>query len=183
MTRANRGLGGESYTFVSRRARGRESGASVVEFALVVPFLLMLVFGVIEFGTVMAQKATVASAAREGARYGSVNLYASAVGTPRYCSHVVAKAREQARTIGMEPADLAVTVKRGTTEATAATMCAASANAAPTGARVSLPPCQGATSTDILYVETSFGAQLNVPLVTAQSLPLKNTGASRCEYN
>ncbi len=102
MTRANQGLGGESIELFKQR-RDREGGASVVEFALVVPFLLMLVFGVIEFGTVMAQKATVASAAREGARFGSVNLYAAAMGTPRDCAGVVAKARENATTVGMSP--------------------------------------------------------------------------------
>ena len=37
----------------------------------------MIVFGVIHFGFAMAQKASLNSSVRTGARYGSVNLYNS----------------------------------------------------------------------------------------------------------
>lgn len=45
-----------------------ERGASAVEFALVVPLLLSLLLGVIEFGNWFNQQITLTSAAREGAR-------------------------------------------------------------------------------------------------------------------
>lgn len=45
-----------------------ERGAAAVEFALVVPMLLLLLFGIIEFGKTMNTQATLSSAAREGAR-------------------------------------------------------------------------------------------------------------------
>jgi Flp pilus assembly protein TadG len=45
-----------------------ERGAAAVEFALVAPVLLMLLFGIIEFGKTMNTQATLSSAAREGAR-------------------------------------------------------------------------------------------------------------------
>lgn len=183
MTRANQGLGGDSYTLRLRRARGREGGASVVEFALVVPLLLMLVFGIIEFGIVMAQKATVASAAREGARFGSVNLYASAMGSPRDCAEVIARTRENAVTLGMSPSDLAVTVSRGSDVASATAVCNASANGLVTGAGANAEPCDGADAMDVVYVQTSFGARLSIPLVASTNIPLDATGASRCEYN
>lgn len=46
-------------------------GQSIIEFALAIPLILMLVFGVIEFGRLMFSYTLVVSAAREAARYGS----------------------------------------------------------------------------------------------------------------
>ena len=43
-----------------------------MEFALIVPLLLLLLFGIIEFGVVLYSYTTIASAAREGARAGVV---------------------------------------------------------------------------------------------------------------
>lgn len=45
-----------------------ERGSALVEFALVVPVLVMLVFGIVEFGRGYNAKITVTHAAREGAR-------------------------------------------------------------------------------------------------------------------
>jgi hypothetical protein len=47
-----------------------EKGAAVVEFAVVVPLLLVLVFGIIEFGVLIYNKAMITNASREGAREG-----------------------------------------------------------------------------------------------------------------
>lgn len=48
---------------------GRDSkGAAAVEFALVLPILLVLVLGIIEFGYLAYANASAAGAAREGAR-------------------------------------------------------------------------------------------------------------------
>ena len=51
-----------------RLARGRERGAAAVEFALVLPILIMLVFGIIEFGRGYHAKVELTGAVREGAR-------------------------------------------------------------------------------------------------------------------
>lgn len=57
-----------------RRGRtGRERGASLVEFAVALPLLLILVLGIIEFGFVLAQMNEVRHGAREGARYAAVS--------------------------------------------------------------------------------------------------------------
>jgi Flp pilus assembly protein TadG len=47
-----------------------EKGASAVEFAIILPLFLILVFGIIEFGVIMYDKAVVTNASREGARFG-----------------------------------------------------------------------------------------------------------------
>lgn len=47
-------------------------GGSAVEFAVVLPLLLILVFGIIEFSLIMYNKAVITNASREGARAGIV---------------------------------------------------------------------------------------------------------------
>lgn len=47
---------------------GSERGAAAVEFALIVPVLLLLLFGIIEFGRVYNTQIELTGAAREGAR-------------------------------------------------------------------------------------------------------------------
>ncbi len=53
--------------------RKNEAGQSLVEFALVVPVLILLVMGIIEFGWLFNAQLTLTSAAREGARVAVVN--------------------------------------------------------------------------------------------------------------
>jgi len=50
-----------------------ERGAEAVEFALVVPFMMLLVFGGIDFGYMINLDTMVNNASREGAREGSLN--------------------------------------------------------------------------------------------------------------
>lgn len=47
-----------------------ERGAAVVEFALVVPMLLAILFGIIEFSILFYDKAVITNASREAAREG-----------------------------------------------------------------------------------------------------------------
>ncbi len=53
--------------------RDREKGASAVEFAIVLPMLILLVFGIMEAGWLFAQQVEVRNAAREGARLAVVD--------------------------------------------------------------------------------------------------------------
>jgi Flp pilus assembly protein TadG len=49
----------------------RRRGAVIVEFALVVPFMLLIVAGIIDFTRAYAQLNTLNASLREGARYGA----------------------------------------------------------------------------------------------------------------
>ena len=52
---------------IAHRAR-HDRGAAAVEFALLLPLLLLLVFGLIDFGRALYAQVTLTQAAREGAR-------------------------------------------------------------------------------------------------------------------
>ena len=58
---------------IAHKIKSRENGASLVEFALIAPFLLLLLLGIVEFGYLFGQYNEVRHAAREGARYAAVS--------------------------------------------------------------------------------------------------------------
>ena len=55
-----------------RHARREERAQGLIEFALILPFLCLLIFGVIDFGSGLKAYITTSSAAREAARYASI---------------------------------------------------------------------------------------------------------------
>lgn len=63
---------------IRKKARD-ERGQSLVEFALVVPIFLILVFGIVDFGMGFHAWITTTNAAREGARIGAVGAGASTI--------------------------------------------------------------------------------------------------------
>jgi Flp pilus assembly protein TadG len=73
-----------------RRSRSitGDSGAAAVEFALLLPLLLLIVFGLIDFGRALNAQITLTQAAREGARLDALGNYTSA----QICTRVVTAA-------------------------------------------------------------------------------------------
>lgn len=59
---------------------GGEAGAAAVEFALLFPMFLLIVFGVINMGFGFNQKINLTQTAREASRYGATLSFASAGG-------------------------------------------------------------------------------------------------------
>lgn len=54
------------------RLKKDEKGQSVVEFAILLPILLLLLMGIIQFGIIFSAQIALTNAAREGARAASV---------------------------------------------------------------------------------------------------------------
>ncbi len=168
---------------LSRRSRGAgpEVGASAVEFALIVPILIMLVFGIIQFGLAMSQKASLANGAREGARVGAVNL----VGT-HTCGEVVSTARKNAVTLGVSETQVAVKVERLSAAGAASLVCSAAAGAGTPG--VSTSPCtnaavSAATEQRVRVTTELLGRSISIPGLPGAPLTLRATGEFRCEYH
>lgn len=59
-------------TYVARRASRRPRGAAAVEFALVLPILVVLLFGIISYGLMLSFRQSVSQAASEGVRAAAV---------------------------------------------------------------------------------------------------------------
>ena len=74
--------------------RKTQRGTSTVEMAIVLPLLLMLVFGIGEFGIAFTQKQALTNATREGARAGVVFRVPCNAGT------VTTQVRNTINTIG-----------------------------------------------------------------------------------
>jgi Flp pilus assembly protein TadG len=91
-----------------RVLRGRRGGA-ILEAALVLPILLALSFGMVEFGYFLFVKHTLQAAAREGARIGIVPS-----GTNAKINSTVAAAMEAA---GLESTEYQVEIKHATSGA------------------------------------------------------------------
>ncbi len=53
-----------------RAKKWNRRGTAAVEFALILPVLVVLVFGIIEFGLLLYDKQVITNASREGARFG-----------------------------------------------------------------------------------------------------------------
>ena len=70
------------FNHPSSRKPGRQNAQSMVEFALVMPLLLLLIFGILEVGRLLFTYSTVITASREAVRYGSATGMVS--GQPQY---------------------------------------------------------------------------------------------------
>lgn len=64
---------------ISGRPHGGERGQSLVEFALVIPIFLVVLFAIVDFGMAFHAWITVTNSAREGGRLGSVHASAAAI--------------------------------------------------------------------------------------------------------
>jgi Flp pilus assembly protein TadG len=62
-----------------RRMGTNERGAEALEFALVLPLFMLLVFGIVDFGYMINRDTMINNASREGARAGAVNPNLNAI--------------------------------------------------------------------------------------------------------
>lgn len=159
-----------------------------MEFAIILPLLMMVLFGIMGFGFAMAQSASLASGAREGARLGAVNGVAAG-SVDHDCGDVVAQAREQAQTIGVQPTDVEVTVSRVSSTGSAVTVCSAGVGAVtPSGG---VPPCTdsaatAATEATVRVTTKLYDRAFTIPVPGASILTpetLEKTAEYRCEYH
>jgi hypothetical protein len=92
-----------------------DQGASLVEFALIAPLLFLLIFGMIEFGRVVATFNSVNTAAREGARYGTALGEGTLSAVPRYldCDGIRDAARSRVPMLSLSDADIVIEYDNG----------------------------------------------------------------------
>lgn len=147
-----------------RRQDCTDRGAAAVEFALVVPILILVMIGIVNFGFVLAQQISLNNAARQAARYAVVD--------GRTCADIKTEGRTAGETIGMSVTD-------GTVPTPVVTNCGADA----------AKPCAGtAPNTNITVTMTRTGSA-NTWVITAPPFNLitvpviQGTGVMRCEFS
>ena len=92
----------------------RKSGQGMVEFALILPVLLMVMLGIIEFGRLMFIYSVVTSASRDASRYGA-SIGPGPNGVPRYreCEAIRGRALSLGNLVGVNPGDVYITYDHG----------------------------------------------------------------------
>ena len=91
--------------------RRSEQGASAVEMALVMPLLILLMFGLVELSRLVTTQHTIQTAARDGARYG-----AAVGGSPAQfgdCDGIRDVARHSSSLVNLSDSDILVAYDQG----------------------------------------------------------------------
>jgi Flp pilus assembly protein TadG len=172
-----------------RRNDVADTGATAVEFALVLPLLLLLVFGIIDMGAVFTQQLGLNNAVRQGARAAVVYGTSTTGSTDQQCATIVSNVRASTNSIiALNPAVVDVTTTRvltsdGKTQSGTTNQCGGVPNSTSTNR-----PCAGSFNPDVqgndsLQVVATYQAKLLIPFPPfPQTLNLTATAVYRCEW-
>ena len=169
----------------SAMRRRKDTGAAAVEFALVLPILLALVFGIIYFGYIFAAQISLNGSARDAARAAVVQPLAGP-GFGVKCSAVATAARLSASTIGIASPGTSIGVTVTSPSGTTCTYASGVAAPAPVASDPDI--CQTVTgitrATDNqLRVDLTYRAVSPVPRTPFSFNDLTARGAFQCEYS
>jgi Flp pilus assembly protein TadG len=163
----------------------REDGAAAVEMALVLPILLLLVFGIINFAALFAQQLALNNGVRQGVRTAVV------AGNPtnQTCGQVLQGIQSASGpTIAMTTSNVKVQVQRVASSNTSAVglSCFPAATSTPSGGNVNTRVCESSDNAEnsIKAVATYQTKFLTVmPFLDSPTFTLTATAVYRCEFN
>ncbi len=100
---------------IVKKFKKENKAQTMVEFALILPLLLLVLLGVIEFGRILFIYVTVTSTSREGARYGSAVGSQNPNGLPFYldCDGMRASSLKVGILANLTPSDITVSYDHG----------------------------------------------------------------------
>ena len=141
------------------RARNEDQrGAAAVELALILPILILLVFGIVQFGIAFNNKQGLHAAAREGARFGAL---------PQHSKTEIISRVDDALDGVIDPSDATVTVHI----------------IRPNGTEIDAPtqPCDLQAAGTRVKVIISTPHHTQIPLMNFAAGTLTAKGEFRCE--
>lgn len=147
-----------------RRRHRDERGASAVEFALVVLPLILVIFGIVNFGVLFSQQLSLNDGARQAARYGVVG---------KTCDQITTQAKNQAESMGMTATQVPTPTITNCSSSTATNTPCVSPTPKPANLTVSM-------------VRTGSSNQWVVPFPPFNVIPvpaLTGKGTMRCEIS
>lgn len=158
----------------------RERGASLVEFALVVPLLTLFLFGIVQFGIAYDKQQSINSAAREGSRLAALETSTLA--------DIATRAVEASdlSTVGNDPK----VVVRDQSDAVSGVRCpggvysgtdnCASPTAVDQTAATAMP-CGRTTPSSFVRVIVSTPYDITIPFFGVQTVDIDSEAEFRCE--
>ena len=143
------------------RGRDRERGASLVEFAFVVPLLALFLFGIVQFGLAYDNKQSLNSAAREGGRFASLST--SPVTGTAAAPGIVERAESSFLGAGGGTVDVRVEQPLGTPRSG------------------SYKPCEAPTGNEIVAVIVELDHPVDIPFWGRRIVQMEAKAEFRCE--
>ena len=146
-----------------RKTTGSAKAQGMVEFALIIPLLLLLIFGVIELGRLLFIYSSTLTASREAARYGSAAGQAKD-NQPHYqdCDGIRDAAKRLGGLAGIRDEDILISYDHGPNTVVFAKSC---------------PADQPVNLGDRLVVQIVASYQPILPLVKVAAFPINSTTA------
>ena len=140
----------------------RSRGQGMVEFALVFPLLLLLLFGIFEFGRIMFAYAATMAATREAARYGAA-IMDTGGGIPQYedCAGIKSAAKRIGQYAGID--DSHISIQYSNNGGVYSSAC---------------PPSQEVQGADTISVTISTSVTIVTPIGNFSAIPI-NSSSSR----
>ena len=138
----------------------KEKAQGIVEFALIIPVLLLIILGIIEFGRLLFFYSSVTSASREAARFGSAVGEFGGVDRYRDCAGIRNAARSAGVFAAIADGDISIQYDDGTTLKDA-----------------SCPPTANIGLADRIVVTITKGFTPIVPIVNLPAIPITSTTA------
>jgi Flp pilus assembly protein TadG len=157
--------------------RDRDSGAAAVEFALILPILILLIFGLVQFGLAYNRLQGMQAAAREGARVAS--LPSSSIDDIRFRIMGSSTSSAEGALKGVMPNTAAYSNVRicvtTSSDCTPTTVI--------TSATSTSKPCAG-NGGDKVLVKLTYPNTIDIPLWPGSpaTTTLTGKGEFRCEY-
>lgn len=159
-----------------------EGGAAAVEFALVMPILVLIISGIVGFGVILAQQMALGNASRQVARSAAVagSFCGTGGGTGSPGTMLTGEAKTNATTLFVTTNNVRVEVKRAVTTPTENYSTAWTGTC--TGdSGVTAQACNGSATGDNVYVRLRYTSTLSLPFFQP-SFNLSSIGAFRCEF-
>jgi len=115
---------------------------SIVEFALVLPVLLLIIYGLLEVGRLIFIYSTVVTASREAVRYGSATGLNVTGGVPRYndCAGIRAAAKNVDFLSAVDNASILISYDNGPGTSDYSTCPVGQSTGGPTDTQINTPP-------------------------------------------